>query len=88
MTSIYQFTERVPVIIHVKRYFGVELVRGFQKKSVTRKMHKSENKEQLETERERKREREREREREKRSRRLSRLLGSLTWGRYFIVKRL
>ena len=51
MTSIYRFTERVPVIGHVKRDFGVELVRGFQKKSVTRKILRSENKEELLTER-------------------------------------
>ena len=52
MISIYRFTERVPVFRHVKRDFGVELVRGFQKKSVTRKIQRNERKEVLRTERE------------------------------------
>jgi len=56
VTSIYRFTERVCTIRHVKGDFGVELVWGFQKKIVTRKTQRSENKEELERERERERE--------------------------------
>ena len=51
MTSIYRFTEGVPVIRQVERGFGVELVRGFQKKSLTRKIQRSESEEELEIER-------------------------------------